>query len=331
VAGLAYGPGGQVAASLLSDNKVQLWKLPAGEKPQALGKPIATGDKVSRLILSRNGKTLLTFSDAASRIQLWDVARGEARATFTNVTDRISHELSDDGAAILAGGGNKASLYDVKAKKRHDLPHVGAGRVWSAAFSPDGTLAATGSEDGVVRLWDLTAGGIPIGRQFRHRGNVGALAFSRDGKHLLTGSHDGTARLWVVSTARPATAPLQHSRAVLAVAISPDGKTLLTGTDSKMHLWDAATGRPLGLPLAQGSRFWRVAFSADGKTCLASGWPMRARVPQPLEGDIDRLTLWVQVRTGMELDESGTIAYLDAATWQKRKQRLEKLEAQPGR
>jgi WD40 repeat protein/tRNA A-37 threonylcarbamoyl transferase component Bud32 len=326
--GLWFGAGGQTAASTPTATRVQLWKISEGQKPQALSKPIDTGEKVKRLALSRDGKTLLTFSEDTSTIRLWDVAHGEARATFPNAVEAYSHDLSDDGAMVLAGGGNKAILYDVKAKKRHELPHPAALRVLTAAFSPDGTLAATGSEDGVVRFWDLTAGGAPITRKLAHRGNVGALAFSRDGKHLLTGSHDATARLWDVSTGKPATVPLPHARAVLAVAISPDGKTLLTGTDSRMHLWDAATGKPLGLPLTYKSRLWNVVFSPDGKTCLPTGWPVRGRVPQPLEGHVDRLTLWVQVRTGMELDQSGTVAYLDAQTWQKRKQVLERLEAQ---
>jgi WD40 repeat protein len=201
--------------------------------------------------------------------------------------------------------------------------------MWAGAFSPDGKTVATGSEDGVVRLWS-TADGSLLRRRLEHRGNIRDMTFSCDGKYLLTGSFDGMARLWQVETGTLKTA-LLHRRAVEAVAISPDDKTLLTGVQGQMRLWDAATGKPLGAAVRDdsGNRHTGVAFSPDGKTYMATDWPVGGKVPQPLKGDVERILLWVQVLTGMELDESGAAGFLDSDTWQKRKQRLEKLGGAP--
>ncbi len=82
-----------------------------------------------------------------------------------------------------------------------------------------------------------------------------------------------------------------------------------------------------------------MAFRPDGKSLVTtsietttSGGQMRTRVwevPAPVQGEPERMVLWTQVITGMELDDSGTIRMLDAKTWQRHRQRLEELGGPP--
>jgi hypothetical protein len=46
-------------------------------------------------------------------------------------------------------------------------------------------------------------------------------------------------------------------------------------------------------------------------------------VPTAVEGDSQRIALWVQVLTGMELDDHDVFHPLTADEWQERKRRLE--------
>ena len=69
--------------------------------------------------------------------------------------------------------------------------------VSAVAFSPDGKLVVTGSNDKTARLWD-TATGNPVATLAGHDGSVIAVAFSPDGKLVVTGSADKMARLWKV-------------------------------------------------------------------------------------------------------------------------------------
>ena len=158
-----------------------------------------------------------------------------------------------------------------------DLP----ARVFSVAFSPDGTRIASGSVDTTVRLWD-TRTGQPIGEPLRGDGAVLSVAFSPDGTRLASGNWNmwnNNAQLWNTDSRQPIGQPMHHDDAVNSVAFSPDGTRLATGSDDKtVKLWDARTGQPFGPPLRHDDSVLSVAFSPDGTRIAAASFDKTIRL-----------------------------------------------------
>ena len=70
--------------------------------------------------------------------------------------------------------------------------------VYSIACAHHVPIAATGSEDWSIGLWNLETGE-RLATLTGHEFTVGALAFSADDRVLVSGSGDETVRIWDVS------------------------------------------------------------------------------------------------------------------------------------
>jgi WD40 repeat protein len=116
--------------------------------------------------------------------------------------------------------------------------------VTSLAVAPDGRVFASGTEGGVVRLWDTSLLG-QLGQTFKLVGAVTSLAFAPDGRVLAIGEDDGTIRLWEVPRPKAVGPPLRVGDPVQTVTFGADGGRLLIGTAEGARWWDL-TGRMVG-------------------------------------------------------------------------------------
>jgi WD40 repeat protein len=137
------------------------------------------------------------------------------------------------------------------------------------AFSPDGTVVASASDDRTVKLWDARSGQEQQTLK-GHSGSVNAVAFSPDGTVVASASNDETVKLWDARSGQEQQTLKGHSGSVSAVAFSPDGTVVASASDDEtVKLWDARSGQEQ--QTLKGHSGWvnAVAFSPDG-TVVAS-------------------------------------------------------------
>jgi WD40 repeat protein len=197
-------------------------------------------------------------------------------------------------AAVLALGTAARAQEQPRIEVVPRVPH--AGRITSAAFSPDGTRVVTASLDATLKLWDTGTGRL-IRTFARHSNEIIAqvdVAYSSDGTRVLSGSQDGI-KFWEVATGRvihaidPGT--FFRSSSVGSIALSPDGTRALAGFhDGSAEIWDLPNGRRLH-SLAAGDRRTSplaLAFSPDGSRVLTAGSDWAAKMWDAATGQVIR-------------------------------------------
>ena len=117
--------------------------------------------------------------------------------------------------------------------------------VRSVAVSPDGTWAASGSDDSTVKIWDLEAGHCRATLQ-GHAGWVRSVAITPDGKRILSGGDDKSVRVWDASSGRQLAKLDGHTGTVRSLIAFRDNARALSGAqDNTLRLWELGSGNCL--------------------------------------------------------------------------------------
>jgi len=205
----------------------------------------------------------------------------------------LAQQVADQAVALRAGNPGLAAQLALAAYRlrptQHNrealisavaIPLAGHPQsVTSTAFSPDGTLLATGSSDSRVRVWRLADPIHPalVAVIRASTDAVLSVVFSPDNKVLAVGGRDRVVRLWDFRNAgdpRLVAELRGHEDTVYSLAYAPDGRTLASGSfDHTVRLWNVsvpAQSVPLPTPILHERNVKAVAFSPDSRL-LASG------------------------------------------------------------
>ncbi|MEH1821609.1 MAG: serine/threonine-protein kinase [Nostoc sp.] len=232
VKSVAFSPDGQILASGSGDKTIKLWDVNTGREIFTI-----TGHQlqVNSVAFSPDGK-LLASASYDRTIRLWQIPTRGRGAGSRGQGDMNSAELKD-----YPQGAEDISPFPLPVENRPcSLLSTLSGHAWAVltvAFSPDGQILATGSDDNTIKLWEVNTGQL-ISTLVGHSWSVVAVAFTADGETLLSASCDKTVKLWRVSTAEEIVTLSGHVDSVSAVAVSKVTQLIASGSrDKTIKLW----------------------------------------------------------------------------------------------
>lgn len=165
---VAFSPDGQLLASAHFDRTIQLWDMQSfaehASSPQAQHLRTLAGHTglVWMVAFSPDGQTVISTSNDHT-VRLWERS-GEPRRILTGHTNivrslAVGPRLADGHFTFATGDDDKViHIWDGQSGELLQRLHGHRGVIHTLAYSPDGAILASASEDGGIRLWDVKSG-----------------------------------------------------------------------------------------------------------------------------------------------------------------------------
>jgi WD40 repeat protein/serine/threonine protein kinase len=281
------------------------------------------------VFVQADGRMVAGISEDGT-VKVWRTDTGESStiaAIRSEEVDLIA--ISPTGEVAVTAAGDTAWLWDVRTGNQLAGPLTQGAKIERAAFSGDGRRLLVRSADGIVRIWHGVTDAADL-RAIRLETRYEHVSLDPSWTTVVGRRPDGVIELCDASTgqlvAEPIRCDTQWHRAYLNT-----GRGFLLGyaVNGPSRLWETQTG----------NRLEGFCDLSDGFLSLSSDWSVlitahregvhRWELPRPLEGGKDRLRLWANVVTGMEMDDNGVARWLDMETWRQRRDRLREQGGAP--
>ncbi|EJF58710.1 WD40 repeat-like protein [Dichomitus squalens LYAD-421 SS1] len=175
------------------------------------------------------------FVHHVGKCGVWDVLSGaylELEMSPTTGSDRypVSAAFSRPSARVAVGyGGGTIRVLDTGTRQELMLLKAHEDLVRDVAFSPDGQLLLSASDDETMKVWDAHTGAV-VQSLMGHEDPVRSVCFSPSGKYVVSTFDEGAMpRVWRTSDGSCFATLSDHGCWVSHVAFSPDGTMLWSG------------------------------------------------------------------------------------------------------
>lgn len=265
-----YGPSADSSPSMpgASTYNAKIWDVKTGRELQSL----ATGDSAFDGAFSKNNRVVATIG-SMGQLSLWDPASGTKIRDLTsspmaNITS-MPTTMPNIGNIKRGSIPTMPNMADISAMMTNILGSTAAGtagkNVTSLAFSPDGSVLATGGVE-TKSNFDLAAMMNQAMNPQKSKNKKTPPQDPADIMKDLKVDTVGQVLLWNVASGQQIAAIKGHGKGVSQVAFSRDGKVLASAsTDNTIKTWDASSGRELQTFTGHTATIDSMDFSPDGR------------------------------------------------------------------
>ncbi|MCB1128020.1 MAG: WD40 repeat domain-containing protein, partial [Verrucomicrobiae bacterium] len=282
----AFSPDGSKVAISGTDG-AWIWEPDGGKATWAAQGLL--GGKSARVAFSRDQR-FLAIGGGSGNLVLHDLDGGEERTLDGHAAGIHAMALSPSGACLATASEDRTlKLWSMENARLTHPPFEHRHTVWSVAFSPDGTIVATGSgretapSEGELRLYSVRTGQL-VADIVRLPGRAVQVAYSPDGRWLAAACAELAFRrlpllLLDTTTAQPPPFRLALEDGICQVAFSPDSKRIAASDEGgMMRIWSLVDGAPL-TPVFRHRRGARVlSFDSRGAVLLSGSLDGTARL-----------------------------------------------------
>jgi WD40 repeat protein len=144
------------------------------------------------MTLLKSGRVLVSGSEDQT-LRFWRTDNGHCFRRRTGYASRVfAIGFGSEDTIVCGTGDHKVVKFDLSSDRRQSNSFDGHhDQVFSIAVEPRSNRVASGSDDGEVRVCDLSTGDTVFAERL-HTGWIGSVAFSPSGLMLVTGADDRT-------------------------------------------------------------------------------------------------------------------------------------------
>ncbi|HET8844959.1 MAG TPA: protein kinase [Ktedonobacteraceae bacterium] len=140
------------------------------------------------------------------------------------------------------------------------------------AWSPDGKLIASASDDTFVQIFDASNGNRKV-IYSGHTEEVAAVSWSPDGKMIASGGQDKTVRVWDATSKENILSYTGHTGRVNGLSWSNDSSLVASGSDDKsVQVWNASNGEIGFTFLGHTAGVLCVGWQPDNTSVASGSW-----------------------------------------------------------
>jgi WD40 repeat protein/serine/threonine protein kinase len=296
---MAYSPDGKRLAigtgssSNSPGSIVKIWEVPSGKLLKAFR---AADGRVLSMAYSTDGRWLITGGYEA-HLRVWDAETGSEHLdvpvkdlpTYFRQSAIGTMAVSPCGRFVAAGFGHPtfhqsdyeqvAKVWELGTGRELATLHGHSNTICDVAFSRDGKLLATASDDHQVKLWS-TENWEPLDvGTLRGAERMKCVTFSSDDQWIVAGDFNGAVTIWETASGRRVNELRGHTDLVQRLVFSADGRTLATASwDNTVKLWDPLSGREIRTLRDHKDWISCLAFAPDGNTLATGSFDAKVRL-----------------------------------------------------